>query len=337
MKIVCPDCRKVYKVREERLPKGKIVGFNCQSCRTKINFDRQSGQFEKNVASSEKEPVKDDGRALKDKILAGIKELPPMPQVVVKTQKLISDPDTDAKRIAEVIETDQAIAAKVLRVANSAYYGMRGKISSIKHAAVVLGYKTLGEITMSVGAENILGGKLPGYGYDSQDLWKHSLAVAFGSRILANTQKATLANEAYTAGLIHDVGKIIMDSYVLDKKEEIESFMVKEEKAFLEAENQFFGFNHAEIGFEICQKWNFPETIITAIKNHHQPSNAKGIGLCHILHMADYIAILSGIGYDTDDVLYTLEEGTMSALGLKHDRVGKIVCTVTESVHKVST
>jgi putative nucleotidyltransferase with HDIG domain len=314
-----------------------MVAFNCQRCRAKINLDPQSGQFEKNAVLSEKEPVIDDKKALKDKILAGIKELPPMPQVVVKTQQLIADADVDAKRIAEVIDTDQAIATKVLKVANSAYYGMSGKISSIKHAAVVLGYKTLGEITSSVGAENILGGKLPGYGYDSQDLWKHSLAVAFGSKILANTQNSTLVNEAYTAGLIHDVGKIIMDSYVLDKKEEIESFMEKEEKAFLEAENQFFGFNHAEIGFEICHKWNFPETITTAIKNHHQPSNANGNGLSHILHMADYIAILSGIGYDADDVLYTLEEGTMSALGLKHDRVGKIACTVSESVHKIST
>ncbi len=89
---------------------------------------------------------------LRDKILKSVKELPPMPQVVIKTKELIADPNSDAKKIAEVIETDQAIATKVLKVANSSYFGMSGKISSISHASVVLGHKILGEIVTLAGS-----------------------------------------------------------------------------------------------------------------------------------------------------------------------------------------
>jgi putative nucleotidyltransferase with HDIG domain len=259
-----------------------------------------------------------------------------MPQVVIKTQELIADSNADAKKIAEIIETDQGIATKVLKVANSSYYGMSGKISSISHASVVLGHKILGEVVMLAGAEGIMDGKLPGYGYDSKDLWKHSLAVAFGSKIIANSKNPDLVKEAHMAGLIHDVGKIILDSYIVEKKEEIESFMEKEEKTFLDAESQYFGFNHAEIASEVCKKWNFPESLIFPIKHHHQPGNSDGNELCYILHMADYVAILSGIGYDRDDILYELEEGTMDFFGFKNEDVSELVLKVTESVNKIA-
>ena len=277
-----------------------------------------------------------DATGLRDKILKSVKELPPMPQVVIKAQELIADSKADAKKIAGIIETDQSIATKVLKVANSSYYGMSGKISSISHASVVLGHEILGEVVTLAGAEGILDGKLPGYGYDSKDLWKHSLAVAFGSKIIANLKNPDLAKEAHMAGLIHDVGKIILDCYIVEKKEEIESFLEKEEKTFLDAESQYFGFNHAQIASEVCKKWNFPESLNFAINYHHRPGNSDGNELCYILHMADYIAILSGIGYDSDDTLYELEEGTMNYLNITNEDVSEIVLKVTESVNKIS-
>jgi HD-like signal output (HDOD) protein len=138
------------------------------------------------------------------------------------------------------------------------------------------------------------------------------------------------------AGLIHDVGKIILDPYIVEKKEKIESFMEKEEKTFLEAESQFFGFNHADIASEVCHKWNFPEAINFAIKHHHQPGNSDGNELSYILHMADYISYLSGIGYDDDDVLYELEEGTMDYLSMTNEGMSELVLKVTESVNRIA-
>jgi putative nucleotidyltransferase with HDIG domain len=347
MIIECSNCEKKFKIQEDKLPKGKVVTFPCKNCgekfrldlRTEQRNDQQSNGTEASdtdsAPNSNPENESDD-TGLTDKILKSVKELPPMPQVVFKTQELISSSNADAAKIAETIETDQAIATKVLKVANSSYYGMSGKISSISHASVVLGHKILGEVVTLAGTEGILDGTLPGYGYDSKDLWKHSLAVAFGSKMLSNPNNPDLVKEAHMAGLIHDVGKIILDSYIVEKKEEIESFMETEEKTFLEAESQYFGFNHADIASEVCKKWNFPDSINFAIKYHHQPSISDGNELSYILHMADYIAILSGIGYDNDDILYELEEGTMDHLNLKNDKVSEIVLEVTESVNKIS-
>jgi putative nucleotidyltransferase with HDIG domain len=275
--------------------------------------------------------------SLKDKILKKIDELPPLPQVVIRIHDLIEDPESEAKDIARVIETDQAIAAKVLRIANSAYYGMRGKISSVQHASVVLGFKTLGEIVTIAGAQDSLDRKLPGYGYDTKDLWEHSLAVAFGAKIIAGMKNQALVNEAYTAGLIHDVGKIILDPYVLEQKDEIEFYMENEEKTFLDAENHFFAFNHAEIAFEICNNWSFPENINIAIKGHHNPSSSESTDLSYILHMADHTARFIGIGYDEDDFLYALEEGTMAYLGFKQQDMSDIVFMITENMKNFSS
>ena len=347
MIIECSNCEKKFKIQEDRLPKGKIAAFPCKNCGEKFRLDLRIGPIineksngsepnDTELAPNHQSEKETDDEGLKDKILKSVKELPPMPQVVIKTQEVIADSNADAKKIADIIETDQGIAMKVLKVANSSYYGLSGKISSISQASVLLGHKTLGEIVMLAGAEGILDGKLPGYGYDSKDLWKHSLAVAFGSKIISNSKSPDLVEEAHMAGLIHDVGKIILDSYIVEKKEEIESFMEKEEKTFLDAESQYFGFNHAEIASEVCKKWNFPESLIFPIKYHHQPGNSDSSELSYILHMADYVAILSGIGYDSDDVLYDLEDGTMDFFGFKNEDVSELVLKVTESVNTIA-
>ena len=224
------------------------------------------------------------------------------------------------------------IVSKLLKAVNSAYYGLSGKISTIHQAAMVLGHKTLAEIVTSTGTKNILNKKLPGYGYDSSDLWKHSLAVAFGAKIIASKRNPCLVSEAYTAGLVHDVGKIVLDKYILEQKAAIQDFMEKNEKTVREAEVQFLGLDHADIAFDVCMKWNFPKTISFGIKHHHQPSNSNADELSYIIHIADYLAILSGIGYDShDDIIYESERGAMDFLKLKPENIGEIMLEVPGS------
>jgi len=347
MLIECAICGKSYKALESQLPKEKTVSFSCKGCGTKLKITPLKNRPGKNttIIAVPADGSGGDayvagpgsGQTLMEKIVSDIKQLSPLPQVVFRVQELLANPDSSAKEIAKEIETDQAIAAKVLRIANSAYYGMGGKISSVQHASVVLGYKTLGEIVTIAGAEGTLEGKLPGYGYDTRDLWEHSLAVAFGSKLIAQSTQPELASEAYTAGLIHDIGKIILDSYIVDQKELVDEYIEKEEKTFLDAEDHFFGFNHAEIAYEICKKWNFPESINAAIRYHHGPSGSDGHRLAYILHMADYLAKVSGTGYEEDDYLYELETGTIDFLGISHDATGRISLETMESVGQFSS
>lgn len=276
-----------------------------------------------------------DSKSLKDIKLNKFNGLSQFPQLTIRTLILIADRNLNVKKIAEFIEANQGIVSKVLKIANSAYYGMNGKITSIRHAAIVLGYKILGEIVITAGAKDFLDRQLRGYTHDSMDLWNHSLAVAYGSKFIISKENPSLTNAAYTAGLMHDVGKIILDELVLEKKEEIKSFMEKEGKTFLDAENHFFNFNHAEIAFELCRQWNFPEFISNAIKDHHQPSYSNGNKLSYVLHTADHIARMIGMGYSKDDLQCEIKEETKNFLDLRRQDISKIALKITEGAYKI--
>jgi putative nucleotidyltransferase with HDIG domain len=272
---------------------------------------------------------------LKDEFLKAVQDLPPMPKVLFKIQKLLLDPNSDVEQIAGYIETDQALAAKVLKMANSPFYGMTGKVSTIQHAAIILGFETLSELTTMAGFSAIMGKKMPGYGYDSDDLWKHSLAVALASKMIAEKINPDLANDALTAGLLHDLGKLILDPYVLDQREAFDNLIEDENQTFLIAEKQILGFDHAEIASEICNHWKFPEPLTLAIKYHHNPSLSNGTEMAFILHLADFIAVLSGSGYDLDEILDIEEEGTDKFLSIHQEDVKSIGDAIFESVLKI--
>ncbi len=280
--------------------------------------------------------IETDKQNMAKKILRDVKDLPPMPQVILKAQEMMADPDLDVKKIATIIETDQAIAIKVLRIANSAYYGLSGKVSSIQQAFLVLGYQTLGQILSIAGFSAFMGKSLPGYGFESEDFMRHSLAVALSSKIIADKINPSLSDEAHTAGLIHDIGKIILDKYIVENKEGFNAFLENEQETFLSAEKQVIGFDHAEIAFEICKKWHIPAAMTQAIKYHHFPSSSQGDQLSYILHLADYIATKSGGGYDTDDLLYQLEEGTLNQLELRPVDVRTMMSEVIESMAQLA-
>ena len=276
-----------------------------------------------------------DRQELKDELLKAVQDLPPMPKVLFKIQKLLLDPYSDTQQIAGYIETDQALAAKVLKMANSPFYGMTGKVSTIQHAAIILGFQTLSELTTMAGFSAIMGRKLPGYGYHSDELWKHSLAVALASKLIAEKINPDLVTDAFTAGLIHDLGKLILDPYVQDQREALDEFIENENQTFLIAEKQILGFDHAEIASEICSHWKYPESLTQAIKYHHNPSESDGSEMAFILHLADYIAVLSGSGYDLDEILDLKEEGTDKFLNIHEKDVISIGDALFESVLRI--
>jgi len=228
VKLQCPECHKVYQIPEERLPKDKEIAFPCPACKTIIKVERAGVPSAKApAAGSQTDGDALKGEALKARILKRVTDLPPMPQTVFKAREILRDPRSSFQELANILESDQGIAARVLKMANSAYYGMMGKVSSLQHASVLLGYKTLAEIVSLAGASTVLGGMLAGYGLSAGDLWKHSLGVAFGSRIIAAKKKPELANDAFAAGLIHDAGKLVLDPYISEWKDAFDRYFGK--------------------------------------------------------------------------------------------------------------
>lgn len=338
MKIECPFCSQGYNLPDDRLPAGKKISFPCKACNNKISIDLRSETAQDQSSESKgagSSPPSVDGEKLKAKILRSLKDLPPMPQVLIKAQKIMGDKNSGIQELAEVLETDQAIATKVLRMANSPYYGLSGKVSSIQHASVVLGQKTLGELITVAGSSNLIGNALEGYQLEAGALWKHSMAVAFGCRMISQKKAPDLADDAFSAGLIHDSGKLILNAHVLELKDAFDSKMNNGHQTFLDAEKDILGFDHAEIASEACKKWNIPETLAVAIRYHHHPHLSQDDKLTQILHIADSIALMSGIGTGYDGMLYKMDDKSMDIIGLQAEDFGLVMEEVSEYVAKM--
>ena len=341
MKIDCPSCQKSYNIPDEKLPMGKKVSFPCPNCKEKIKLDlRSKGKAFDDAAAEPSVPVKqEDVDALKERILKTLDDLPAMPQVVIKAREIMADVNSGVNDVVKILETDQAITTRILKVANSAYYGMSGKISTIKHASVILGYKVIGELITLASSSGLLDRELGGYNLGSGALWKHSLSVAIGSRILATRKNSSLEDTSFSAGLIHDAGKLVLDKYIMERKEDFEEVMEHGQVTFMAAENRIFGFNHAEIGFDVCDRWSIPEDIAMAIKFHHSPSRSDHNDLAYIIHMADAIvnmadelAKMGGMGAGIEAMMYMLDDKVMEFLGLKEEDIKPIIEEIEQSV-----
>ena len=278
-----------------------------------------------------------DAQQLKNRIMRTLDDLPPMHEVVMKAQEIMADPDSGIEDLAAIIETDQSIVAMILKMINSAHYGLSGKVSSIRQACSLLGLRTLQEVIITVGVSKVLGRKLKGYAFESGELWLHSIATGFCSRILAERKNRELVSDAYVGGLLHDAGKIILDQYVLERKDAFKDFIKDETKTVLDAEKRILGFDHAEIASDICRKWNIPENVTLAIQYHHYPSHSDENELAYIVHTADYLVRLSGLGYEDDDVMCELEEGALEFLGFKQENFSAITFQVLEYVQKLDS
>jgi len=341
MDIQCQACKTIFRVKDGFIPAETKIRFTCKKCRPVIGSVDGSAFSKLATTAAISHPALDQSeekrhRLMKERVLNSIRDLPAMPPVIIEIQNQMTTADMNTRKICGLIETDQAVTTKVLRAANSAFFGQSGTVSTIQGALNLIGLKGLMEVVSLIGAHRLLVGKLPGYGYDAKDLWTHSLAVAYGSKLLALERDPAISDTAHLSGLIHDVGRIILDRFIVEKKAEIAAFMENEQKTFLDAETKFFGMNHAKVAAEVCRKWKFPAVMAHAIGWHHEPSGSGKDLLAHILHMADHLATMIGIGYDSDDVLSQVEEGTMDFLGLKQVDLGELVSRTMESVNQAT-
>jgi len=348
----CPSCGKSYKIPKEKLPEGKKVSFSCPNCGGRIILDlRKPRQKGSNLVDSASPSSRDLGNGnekqelvpaspdeidlLRNRIERSIQNIPFMPQVVIKAQKAMTNPKTGGRQLATILQTDPAIVTSILKIANSAYYGLSGNVSSIEKACVILGQRTVKELIMTTGVSNLLGKKLKGYGYNSGELWMHSMAAGIASKMIAEKIDPELSEDAYLTGLLHDSGKIILDPYVLERKKAFDQFVGDGNHGNFEAEKFVLGFDHAEIAAKICKKWHIPDEITTAIKYHHHPSASGGHKLSYIVHTGDYVARLCGLGYEEDDLLYEAEKGSIEKLGLNREVLGKMMLEVLESIQQI--
>jgi len=254
-----------------------------------------------------------------DIILKSIDRIPAFPATTQKVAALLRNDDYAVADVANVIKYDQAIAANILKISNSAYFGARQKIKSIQDAVVYLGQQQLIRAVQTAGVSRYFskGGK--GYVAQSKDLWEHSVAVALMSQILSRKIQSREDPVLYTAALLHDVGKLILGEYVHESFEKI-MYRVKQGKcSFLEAEEAILGINHADLGGRIATHWNFPADIRDAIAYHHRPDllmeqDKKNAWL---VYLSDQACLMMGIDGGIDALAHKGLEDVMQYFNLR--------------------
>jgi putative nucleotidyltransferase with HDIG domain len=224
------------------------------------------------------------------KTLEKVKELPTLPVVAQRISALLDDPRSNARDLAAVIEMDQSVTAKVLKLVNSAYFSLSPKVTNVSQAIALLGYKNISQMVVTLSVFDSLR-VANGVSFDRREFWVHSIATAVLSERIALECLASFNEDAFTAGLLHDLGKVFMDGYLHDEFEE--ALCVSETRgiSFYEAEHSLFDVDHAMIGEWIARYWKLPLFIVAAIKHHHQETEERsGLALSSDV-VVDYVRV----------------------------------------------
>lgn len=228
------------------------------------------------------------------RVVSNIRNLPTPPIVFHQIQKVINDPNVSAEHIASILSEDPAMSVKVLKLTNSAFYGLSREVDSVKQAVVIVGLEAIKNLVLSASVLDMFKSDEIDQEYQER-FWRHSLATAFCSRLLARkiiTRGMVDPDSAFSAGLLHDVGKLVISCFLPDEyakfKEEYEK---DKESACFVIEDRTLGYNHAQIGGLLAEQWKIPSKLTDAITFHHHPQlsdSQDAIG--YIVHIANYVA-----------------------------------------------
>jgi putative nucleotidyltransferase with HDIG domain len=226
-------------------------------------------------------------------------DLPPLPAVVAKITNSLNDPTQGAEELSRMVTMDQGLCSKILRIVNSAYYGFPKRISTITHAIMILGFNTVRNLVLGVSAFGMLTQKGLSAGLNRTKFWEHSIAVAVASSIIAKRrapQTRSVVEEAFIAGLLHDIGKLFLDCYFPVQYAVCMAFAAREKINMVEAERRVLDVTHTLVGKRIAEQWNFPPLLTSAISDHHAPvKGADNFEISAIVCTANYIAWQAGM------------------------------------------
>ena len=231
------------------------------------------------------------------RITESIINLPTLPTVVSKMIELVDNPKTSAASLARLISADQALTARILKLANSAYYGFPREISTVNMAIVVIGFNTVKEMGLSLSVFEVFKDSGRDKSFDTAQFWQHSIGCGSAARLIARRFKYQFIGEAFVAGLLHDIGKVILNQYMHEEFTAILTDVAENGALLDEAEIATVGATHSQIGGWLAEKWNLPRIIVDSIKHHHDPWEAKvDAALVAIVSVANYLCHISTIG-----------------------------------------
>lgn len=273
-----------------------------------------------------------------ESIIDEIDHLKPVSDIAGKVMALLDDPDSGLSDLVDIIRYEPALTTNVLKLANSAYFGLPGKIDDAKQAIVFLGMTQVVELVLMACCSGQFNGAHDGYEMASGDLWKNAVSAAIMANDLARIKGIKQASLSFTGALLRDIGKVIMDPLVLSAKDQILGRVKEQGLSFLAAEGQVLGLDHAQVGALIAKKWNFPSALQCVIRYYHTPFEAKGCFMeASVVHLADAICRKMQIGLGMDDAYYLEDERVSKSLGLSEMLVQGVIDDFGRKMERVQT
>ncbi|MCH7904866.1 MAG: HDOD domain-containing protein [Armatimonadetes bacterium] len=261
---------------------------------------------------------------LKD-IVEKTADLPSFSNAALRVMHLAEQNSSSAEQLANVLAQDQALSVRVLRLANSAYYGMPRQIVHLPESVVVLGMRTVKNLAIVAATYPWMSKSLNGYGLGPEEMWNHSFGTALGAKTIATLSKRCDPDAAFTAGLLHDIGKVALNVWIGSKLKAIVYYAEREGIAFDAAERRILGFDHTEVGEYLGRNWNLPEDIVAAIRYHHRPNDAKPpLPIIDCVHIGGYLTMTMGLGLGGDGLRYELFSECFERLEIEPDDLDQI-------------
>jgi HD-like signal output (HDOD) protein len=267
-----------------------------------------------------------------------ISSLPSHPVVIERITRLLSNPRTSAEDIGKAMTTDQSLATKALKLVNSAFYGFPGRISTLSHAIVILGFSTIKNIVLTASIFDSFRGKgMDVEGFNLERLWYHSIACGAAAQAIAKTVGGSEKEECFIAGLIHDIGKIILCHYLPDDFKSVIVHTRTNNVLFYESEKALFDTCHDEIGGYLVQCWNLPKNLQNAARYHHQPSPAHDhYQTSAIVHAADIFVRALDYGNGGDDKMPVMSEQVWKTLNLENVSLVSLFDNIKDEIEKAA-
>ncbi len=245
-----------------------------------------------------------------------VKEVPTLPIVYQQLFSKMSNPNVSVPQLAEVVSRDQSLATKILKLVNSAFYGYKKEINTISRAMVILGFRTVRNAALAISVFDYVSGAEEDSRFPVEDFWKHSLCAASVAKVVGQRTGVKQQEETFVAGLLHDIGKMIMMKYFPEDFSEVCGYALDNDKSWTDAEHDLLNVDHASVAKAVLRSWNFPSNLTEAIQFHHSLSSGSSYpSLVALTHVADHVSYELGMGSPSSLIHAECDPWALNELG----------------------
>lgn len=248
-------------------------------------------------------------------VIRNVRDLPSLPMVVMEVLSSFEQQDVNVGELADKVAKDQALAAKTMRLANSSFYGLQRKVTTIQQAITILGFDSIRTLLTAAAVTDVFAGKTQ-TGFDYTAFWRHSIGAALCAKMIARHLKLN-QDYAFVSGLLHDIGKLVLVTRFPAEYAEAMRYRAKQDCYPMDAERAVLGVDHAAAGKALAEYWKFPPAMQTAIANHHAPEAREVSDIPGVVHVAEAIAHALGLTHHDDDLVPVVSETAWSSLQIE--------------------